>query len=86
MAISRMSPGVRTPPPRWRRAKNACVRYSKAADDAIFTVDPDGSLMSLNPAGQSMFGYTVENIIGARVESLNAGLEPGILARCDDEA
>jgi PAS domain S-box-containing protein len=48
----------------------------EGADDAIFTVDPDGSLTSLNPAGHRMFGYAVENIIGACVESLMPA-EPG---------
>jgi PAS domain S-box-containing protein len=43
------------------------------ADDAIFTVDPGGDITSLNAAGQLMFGYRAEDIIGARIESLLAG-------------
>jgi PAS domain S-box-containing protein len=40
------------------------------ADDAIFTVDPDGNITSLNAAGRRMFGYPAEDIVGAHVESL----------------
>jgi PAS domain S-box-containing protein len=43
------------------------------ADDAIFTVDTGGNITSLNAAGQIMFGYRAEDIIGARVESLMVG-------------
>jgi len=46
------------------------------ADDAIFTVDPDGKLTSLNAAGRRMFGYPADGIIGASVESLMPA-EPG---------
>ena len=48
----------------------------EGADDAIFTVDPDGSITSLNPAGHSMFGYPADDIIGATIESLMPA-EPG---------
>jgi PAS domain S-box-containing protein len=39
-----------------------------AADDAIFTVDDDGVLTSLNAAGLLMFGYRSEDVIGASAD------------------
>jgi PAS domain S-box-containing protein len=41
-----------------------------AADDAIFSLSPDGIILSWNPAGTRMFGYRAEEIIGQSVRLL----------------
>jgi PAS domain S-box-containing protein len=41
-----------------------------AADDAIFSLSPDGIILSWNPAGTRMFGYAAEEIIGQSVRIL----------------
>jgi PAS domain S-box-containing protein len=41
-----------------------------AADDAIFSLSPDGIILSWNPAGTRMFGYRAEDIIGQSVRLL----------------
>ena len=41
-----------------------------AADDAIFSLSPEGIILSWNPAGTRMFGYAAEEIIGQSVRML----------------
>ena len=41
-----------------------------AADDAIFSLSPEGIILSWNPAGARMFGYAAEEIIGQSVRIL----------------
>ena len=41
-----------------------------AADDAIFSLSPEGIILSWNPAGARVFGYAAEEIIGQSVRIL----------------
>jgi len=41
-----------------------------AADDTIFSLSPDGIILSWNPAGTRTFGYAAEEIIGQSVRIL----------------
>jgi len=41
-----------------------------AADDAIFSLSPEGIILSWNPAGTRMFGYLAQEIIGQSVRLL----------------
>jgi PAS domain S-box-containing protein len=41
-----------------------------AADDTIFSLSPDGIILSWNPAGTRTFGYAAEEIIGQSVRKL----------------
>ncbi|HJZ31353.1 MAG TPA: PAS domain S-box protein [Hyphomicrobiaceae bacterium] len=41
-----------------------------AADDAIFSLSPEGIILSWNPAGTRTFGYSAEEIIGQSVRIL----------------
>ena len=41
-----------------------------AADDAIFSLSPEGIILSWNPAGTRMFGYGAQEIIGQSVRVL----------------
>jgi PAS domain S-box-containing protein len=53
-----------------------------AADDAIFSLSPDGIILSWNPAGTRTFGYAAEEIIGQSVRILYpAGAEAEFVER-----
>jgi PAS domain S-box-containing protein len=41
-----------------------------AAVDAILTIDESGTVKTINPAGEKLFGYTAEQVIGQNVRML----------------
>ncbi len=43
----------------------------KSSNDAIISVDLEGTIMSLNPAAEHMYGYLAEEMIGQSVDILN---------------
>lgn len=56
-----------------KRAEEASVRLKAiidAAADAIITIDVSGTILSLNIAARSMFGYTEEELVGKSVNLL----------------
>ncbi len=43
----------------------------KSSNDAMVSVDLEGTIMSLNPAAEHMYGYSIEEAVGQSVDILN---------------
>ncbi|HEV2066212.1 MAG TPA: PAS domain S-box protein [Thermomicrobiales bacterium] len=48
------------------------------ADDIVYTLNPDGLLIAINPAVRGVLGYTPEELIGTSIESIIAPDEVAI--------
>jgi PAS domain S-box-containing protein len=68
---------LRTTEEEVRRTERLLASVVRSVDDCIFTADIEGRLVTVNPAGQRLFGATQGDLAGAPWWSLLAGPAPG---------
>jgi PAS domain S-box-containing protein len=72
---------LRTTEEEVRRTERLLASVVRSVDDCIFTTDIDGRLVTVNPAGQRLFGASQGELAGAPWSSLLAGGAPASLDR-----
>ena len=60
---------------RLRRAREELAAVFESSDDAIMLLDPDGTVLSWNPAAETIYGYSAEEMVGTNAASVLA--QPG---------